>query len=149
MTRVNRNSCQLTVQWFLHLLWLWEYGWEIRIVRYQKKVKVFFSPWKIKKCPWKVLEFWFDKAVRTLIHIEGSRCRLLPGSVPRVWKKLNMDQATSNRSRRRVRLVSFTIACMYLTLLQPDKNHWSHEKNPVKVMFICPFSSLMGVPCYT
>ena len=26
---------------------------------------VIFSPWKIKKCPWKVLEFWFDKAVRT------------------------------------------------------------------------------------
>ena len=27
---------------------------------------VIFSHWKIKTCPWKVLEFWFDKAVRTL-----------------------------------------------------------------------------------
>ena len=27
---------------------------------------VIFSPWKIKNCSWKVLEFWFDKAVWTL-----------------------------------------------------------------------------------
>ena len=27
--------------------------------------KLIFSPWVTQNCPWKVLEFWFDKAVQT------------------------------------------------------------------------------------
>ena len=88
---------------------------------------VILSPWKIKTCPWKVLEFWFDKAVWTLSMLLS--CKPRPSTCVGLSVAMRMVGWLYNKVYMYLTLNRFSVLLMAKRYVQLSRCIWEMQMN--------------------